>query len=79
MLKLANLVRAELMDDVDTMQRVICLPYEVNKYPAPTQKEIGTSIVYRDTKPLTAVVDAQTFTSVNGQHWLNLVRPSFKR
>ena len=73
MLKPANLARAELMDDVDTMQRVICLPYDVNKYPPSTQKEIGTSIVYRDAKPLTAVIGAATFTSVNGQQWLNLV------
>ena len=51
MLKRANLVRAELMDDVDTIQRVISvLPYEVKQYPASMQKEIGTSIVNRDEK-----------------------------
>ena len=38
------------------------------------QKEIGTSIVNRDAKPTIAVIDAATFTSVNGQKWLNLVR-----
>ena len=38
------------------------------------QKEIGTSIVNRDAKAITAVIDAATFTSVNGQQWVNLVR-----
>ena len=37
------------------------------------------SIVNRDTKATTAVIDAATFTSVNGQKWMNLVRPSIKR
>ena len=46
----------------------------MSKYPASMQKEIGTSIVNRDAKPTTAVIDAAAFTSVNGQQWLNLVR-----
>ena len=43
------------------------------------QKEIGTSIVNRDTKATTAVIDAAAVTSVNGQKWMNLERPSIKR
>ena len=74
MLQRATLARAELMDDVDTIQRMICPPNEVNKNPASMQKEIGTSIVNRDTKAITAVIDAATFTSVNGQKWVDLVR-----
>ena len=46
----------------------------MNKYPASMQKEIGTSIVNRDAKPTTAVIDAAMFTSVNGQKWMNFVR-----
>ena len=38
------------------------------------QKEFGTSIVNRDTKATTAVIDAAAVTSVNGQKWMNLVR-----
>ena len=38
------------------------------------QKEIDTSIVNRDVKAVTAVIDAATFISVNGQKWVNLVR-----
>ena len=45
----------------------------MNKYPISMQKEIGTSIVNRDAKPTTAVINAATFTSVNGQKWMNLV------
>ena len=45
----------------------------MNKYPASMQKVIGTSIVNRDAKATTTVIDAATFTSVNGQKWMNLV------
>ena len=38
------------------------------------QEEMCTSIVNRDAKPIAAVIDAATFTSVNGQKWMNLVR-----
>ena len=63
MLKRANLVRAVLMHDVDTIQRVISvLRRRVNQSPASTRKEIGTSIVNRDAKPLSAVIDAATLT-----------------
>ena len=61
------------MDDVVTIQRVIP-PNEVSKNPASMQKESDTGVVNRDTKATTAVIDAATFTSVNGQQWLNLVR-----
>ena len=46
----------------------------MNKSPASMRKEIDTSIVNRNAKPLTAVKDAATFTSVNGHKWMNLVR-----
>ena len=43
------------------------------------QKEIGTSIVNRDAKPTTAVIDAAAVTSVNGQKKDEpRVRPRFK-
>ena len=46
----------------------------MNNYPASTQKEFGTSIVNRETKATTAVIDAASVTSVNGQKWMKLVR-----
>ena len=46
----------------------------MNKYPTSMQKEFGTSIVNRDTKATTAVIDAAAVTSVNGQKGMNLVR-----
>ena len=46
----------------------------MNKNPVSMQHEIGTSMVNRDTKATTAVIDAATFTSVNGQKRMNLVR-----
>ena len=44
------------------------------------RKEIDTSIVDRDAKPTTAVIDSAAVTRVNGKKWVYLVRgPSIKR
>ena len=51
----------------------------MNKYPPSMQKESDTSIVNRDAKPLTAVIDAATFTSLNGQKWMNLSDDEIER